>query len=175
MYQRTDHIYKHKQVFPWNPSQSTPGDRLQKKTKKNKKKKTHKSLPLMPLRHKHQETDYIRTNKFSPGIPFRTPGDRLHKHSRTSLPLGPFSECIRGQTTYKTDKFSPGTLLRVSQGTDYTKTKAFPWDPSRSIPRDRLHKHIRVFPWHLSKSHGTDSTDKTALGTTQYMYTLGSS
>ena len=81
------------------------------------------------LWHKHQETDYKRTNKSSPRAPFNTPGDRLHKHSRTSLPLGPFSECIRGQTTYKTDKSSPGTILRVSQGTDYTKTKSLPLEP----------------------------------------------
>ena len=54
----------HIQVFPWNPPQGTDYKR-------------HKSLPLMPLEHKHQETDYKRANKSSPGASFSTPGDRL--------------------------------------------------------------------------------------------------
>ena len=60
-----------------------------------------------------------------------------------ALSPGTLSGSIRGQTTYITDKSSPGTPLRVSQGTDYTKTKAFPWKRFRSIPRDKQHKHIR--------------------------------
>ena len=128
----------------------------------------------MPLGHKHQETDYKRTNKSSPGAPFRTPGDRLHEHSRTSLPLGPLSECIRGQTTYKTDKSSPGTLLRVSQGTDYTqRQKPSPGTPFEVYQGTDYTNTYRSSHGTLSGNHETDSTDKTAPGTTQYMYMMG--
>ena len=75
MHQRTDYIYK-----------SSPGTHPRGQTTKDIK------AFLIPLEHKHQEKDYKRANKSSPGARFSTPGDRLHKNSRTSLPLGlPYS------------------------------------------------------------------------------------
>ena len=92
---RRQTIHKDRQPFPWHPSQSTRRQTTHRRT----------SLPLAPL-SKHQETDYTKTDKPSPGTPLEAPGDRLHK-DRQAFPWHP-SRSTRRQTTYvQTDKPSP--------------------------------------------------------------------
>ena len=88
-----DRLHIERRAFLWDPSQGAPEDRLyiyKSSPGTHPRGQTTKDIKafLMPLEHKHQEKDYKRANKSSPGARFSTPGDRLHKHSRTSLPLG---------------------------------------------------------------------------------------
>ena len=158
MYQGTDYT-EDRQVFPWDPFQGVPGDRLHRgrtslplgpfseSTRGQTTQRTDKSSPgtiFMVL----QGTDYIEDGQVFSWNPFQgAPGDRLHRR-RTSLPLRPFSGCTRGQTTHRTDKSSPGTLFRVYQGTDYTKAnESSPGTLFRVHQGTDYTEDGQVFPW----------------------------
>ena len=153
-----------RQAFSWHPSRSTRRQTTQRQT----------SLPLAPL-SEHQETDYTKTDKPSPGTPLGAPGDRLHKdrqafpwhpsrstrrqttQRQTSLPLAPLSE--HQETDYtKTDKPSPGTPLGAPGDRLHKDRQAFPWHPSRSTRRQTTQR--QAFPWHPSRSTRRQATHR---------------
>ena len=133
-----------RQAFSWHPSRSTRRQTTQRQT----------SLPLAPL-SEHQETDYTKTDKPSPGTPLGAPGDRLHKdrqafpwhpsrstrrqttQRQTSLPLAPLSE--HHETDY-TKTSLPLAPLSEHQETGYTKTDKPSLGTPLGAPGDRLHK-----------------------------------
>ena len=118
-----------------------------------------------------QGADYTKTDKSSPTCraPLRAmgdrlhierqvflrdpsqsaPEDRLHTQEQTNLSLEPLLEYIRGQTI----KAFPWYPRNPSTRRQTTSTQR--QQPSLGIPLkkkiyqlDRLHKHIKVFPWH---------------------------
>ena len=164
-----DRLHNDRQAFPWHLSRSTRRQTTQRQT----------SLPLAPL-SEHQETDYTKTDKPSPGTSLAAPGDRLHNDRRafpwhlsrstrrqttqrqTSLPLAPLSE--HQETDYtKTDEPSPGTSLGAPGDRLHNDRQ----DPSRSTRRQTTQRQTSLPLAPLSEHQETDytMTDKPSPGT----------
>ena len=128
-----DRLHTDRLAFPWHPSRSTRRQATHRQT----------SLLLAPL-SEHQETDYTKTDKPSPGTPLGAPGDRLHT-DRLAFPWHP-SRSTRRQTTQR---------------------QAFPWHPSRSTRRQTTHRQTSLPPAPLSEHRetGYTQTDKPPPGT----------
>ena len=102
MHQETDYI-KTKEVFPWDPFQDAPGDRLHKDKGSlplgpfsgcTRRQTTYKDKGVFPW-DLHQETDHIKTNKPSPGTLFRVHQETDHMKTKESSP----GTCTRRQAT----------------------------------------------------------------------------
>ena len=128
-----DRQHVDKQAFPWDPSEYTRVQTTHRgqtslplvlfsEYTRGQTTQGHRNLLLAPI-WVCQETDYIKTNKSSPGAPLNGPGYRLHK-DRQVFPRSPSQNTGR-QTTFK-------------------KT-SLPLGPFQGAPEDRL--HIQVFPW----------------------------
>ena len=143
-------------------SLGTPGDRQ------------HVDKQAFPggLAPQYQGTNYIKTDKLSPGILFR-----MHQETDYIKTAG---------QAFPWDPFQGATGDRLHED-----KRVFPWDPFQGAPGDRPHKDKGVFPWNLHQDTDHIKTKESSPGTLfrvhrgqitqrqavlghKYMYTLGS-
>ena len=134
-----DRLHKHRQAFPWHPSQSTRGQTTNMTDKSSHG--THFKV--------HHETDYTTHKAFPWHSSQSIQGDRQHQDGQ-SFPWSPSRSTRRHTTNMQTSL--PLVPLSKYQGTDYTKTDKSSPGVLLGAPGDRLQICRQAFPWYPSRS-----------------------